>query len=66
MNVLTGASTIIGTFTARFVSGLEFDGASGLREILAGRDEFIGTVTERLLTYAGLVSRRTRWACRSG
>jgi hypothetical protein len=36
--------------------GSEFDGASGLREILAGRDEFIGTVTERLLTYA--VGRR--------
>ena len=36
--------------------GSEFDGASGLREILAGRNEFIGTVTERLVTYA--VGRR--------
>ena len=36
--------------------GSEFDGASGLRQILASRNEFIGTVTERLLTYA--VGRR--------
>ena len=32
--------------------GSEFDGASGLRQILASRDAFIGTLTERLLTYA--------------
>ena len=36
--------------------GSAFDGASGLRQILAGRQEFIGTVTERLVTYA--VGRR--------
>ena len=36
--------------------GSEFDGASGLRQILASRNEFIGTVTERLVTYA--VGRR--------
>ena len=36
--------------------GSEFDGVSGLRQILASRNEFIGTVTERLLTYA--VGRR--------
>ena len=36
--------------------GSEFDGASGLRQILASRNEFLGTVTERLLTYA--VGRR--------
>ena len=36
--------------------GSEFDGTSGLREILASRNEFIGTVTERLVTYA--VGRR--------
>ena len=36
--------------------GSEFEGASGFRHILASRDEFIGTVTERLLTYA--VGRR--------
>jgi hypothetical protein len=32
--------------------GSEFDGVVGLRQILAGRDAFIGTFTERLLTYA--------------
>ena len=36
--------------------GSEFDGASGLRQVLASRNEFIGTVTERLVTYA--VGRR--------
>jgi hypothetical protein len=36
--------------------GSEFDGANGLRQILASRKEFIGTVTERLVTYA--VGRR--------
>ena len=33
--------------------GSKFDGAAGLRKILASRDDqFVGTVTERLLTYA--------------
>ena len=32
--------------------GSAFDGASGLRDLLASRDAFLGTVTERLLTYA--------------
>ena len=33
--------------------GSKFDGAAGLRKILASRgDQFVGTVTERLLTYA--------------
>ena len=36
--------------------GSEFDGANGLRQILASRKEFIGTLTERLVTYA--VGRR--------
>ena len=36
--------------------GSEFDGANGLRQILASRNEFIGTLTERLVTYA--VGRR--------
>jgi mono/diheme cytochrome c family protein len=36
--------------------GSEFDGAAGLRQILASRSDFIGTVTERLVTYA--VGRR--------
>ena len=32
--------------------GSQFAGPSGLREILANRDAFIGTFTERLVTYA--------------
>ena len=32
--------------------GSEFAGASGLRQLLVSRDAFIGTFTERLLTYA--------------
>ena len=32
--------------------GSAFEGASGFRHILASQGEFIGTVTERLLTYA--------------
>jgi hypothetical protein len=32
--------------------GTPFEGASGLREILASQREFVGTLTERLLTYA--------------
>jgi hypothetical protein len=33
--------------------GSDFDGAAGLRQILASRDdEFVGVVIERLLTYA--------------
>ncbi len=32
--------------------GTPFEGAKGLREILASQREFVGTLTERLLTYA--------------
>ena len=39
--------------TGELPDGTRFDGAAGLREALAGRPErFVGTLTEKLLTYA--------------
>ena len=39
--------------TGELPDGTRFDGAAGLREALAGRpDRFVGTLTEKLLTYA--------------
>ncbi len=39
--------------TGELPDGTRFDGAAGLRETLAGRPErFVGTLTEKLLTYA--------------
>jgi len=40
--------------TGKFPGGVQFDGPAGLRQVLLStyRDDFVGTVTEKLLTYA--------------